>query len=182
MDSYVEPLPRPLYLPPPQTAAATHINQEGGTSCRSPPPLRKETEGEAWSRQLLISPAYTFHGTLRMSCLSCADNSLGLLWRSSGEISRGASTRWKNADKSVRLSITHLLDDEVLSASTMQLGFGPVQKFSPNILKQVAATGTLASIALRLWSRYLISTGLVHLHTVCSSLKECNINYTLISL
>lgn len=82
MDSYVEPLPRPLYLlspPHPPIAAAAHINQEGGTSCRSPPPLRKETEGEAWSRQLLISPAYTFHGTLRMSCLSCADNSLGLL-------------------------------------------------------------------------------------------------------
>lgn len=82
---------------------------------------------------------------------------------------------------SVRLSVTHLLDDEILSASTMQLGFGPVQKFSPNILEEVAATATLASIALRRCSCYLISTDLVHLHTVSSSLKECNIHYALIS-
>lgn len=29
--------------------------------------------------------AYIFHGTLRMSCLSSADNSLGTLWRTGGK-------------------------------------------------------------------------------------------------
>lgn len=38
MDSYVEPLLRPLFLPPPNPSSplptTTRINQEGGTSCR----------------------------------------------------------------------------------------------------------------------------------------------------
>lgn len=128
MDSYVGLVPRPLYLLP--AAAAMHINQEGGTSCRSPPPLRRESEGEAWSRQFPIGPAYTFHGTLRMSCLSCADNSLGLLWRGrgewEGETSRGAFLKWKCRS----VCLLDLSDGEFQRACTLQL-FSPVSALRP---------------------------------------------------
>lgn len=75
MDSYIGLCRAPLPAP---AAIAVHINQRRGTSSLSP--SERDWGGGAWNRHFPRGLAYIFHGTLRMSCLSSADNSLGPLW------------------------------------------------------------------------------------------------------
>lgn len=65
-------------LPAP-AATAEYINQRKGTSSTSPTERKQEGKEGMKKTHFPKGPVYIFHGTLRMSCLSSTDNSLGPL-------------------------------------------------------------------------------------------------------
>lgn len=88
MDSYVGPCLAP-YLPL-LPLPCTLIRVEETPIAL----MASEIEGGGHETVALSKrPAYIFHGTLRMSCLSSADNSLGTLWRRGGERQGGGESR-----------------------------------------------------------------------------------------